>query len=129
MMVLRSLKEKDATLMLEWMHEKETADVFKKDMADVSLEEAEEFCRSFANQSNVKNGDSLHFAIVDDADDEYRGTISLKEIDFDNLSAEYAVSVRKKFQGDGTAAEATRLVIEKAIKEYGLHRVYLNVLS
>ena len=128
MIRLRLLKEKDAELMLEWMHEIETAEVFQKDMSSIMLEKAKEFCAANSECSDISNGDSIHFAIVDDSDDEYRGTISLKNIDFDNLSAEYAISVRKKFHGSGTASEATKLVLEKAVKEYGLHRVYLNVL-
>ena len=39
--------------------------------------------------------DQQHFAIIDDQDDEYLGTISLKNIDLKNKNAEYAISTRK----------------------------------
>ena len=128
MIKLRELEEKDASLMIEWMHDPDIQKMFKKDMMSATLESAEDFCRRSKISKVVKNGDSLHFAVVDE-NDEYLGTISLKEIDLDNKTAEYAIILRKKAQGKGLAKMATGLVLEKAFSEYGLHRVYLNVFA
>ncbi len=57
------------------------------------------------------------------------GTISLKCIDRNDLTAEYAIVLRKKAQGNGYARQATRALLDKAFTEFGLNKVYLNVLS
>ncbi len=128
MILLRELQEKDAPLMLEWMHDAEVQRAFKKNMLKITIDEAVSFCRTAVIPPIVKNGDSLHFAIVNE-EDEYLGTISLKNIDLGNGTAEYSVATRKKAQRHGVAFEATGLVLKKAFEEYKLHRVYLNVLA
>lgn len=128
MIFLRELKEKDAPLMLEWMHDPEIQMGFRKNMMEMTLADAENFCRLAVPVNKFENGQSLHFAIANDSD-EYLGTISLKEIDCDNKSAEYAISTRRKTHGKGIAKVSTGLILKKAFKEYGLHRVYLSVLS
>lgn len=125
---LRVLELKDVPYMLEWMHDPETQRYFEKNMAQISEKEAIEFCLSARKHRTIDDGGSIHFAIVDDAD-EYLGTISLKSINVKNKNAEYAISIRRKAQGNGTAQAATRLLLKKAFEEYGLHRVYLNVLA
>lgn len=55
------------------------------------------------------------------------GTISLKSIDLDNLSAEYAISTRSKAHGTGLAKRATDDVLRFAFEQLKLHRIYLNV--
>jgi len=128
MISLRGLKRKDAPLMLEWMHDPDIQKGFKKNMLGASLDDAERFCLNSELSSSLQDGDSIHFAITDE-NDEYLGTVSLKELDFENKSAEYAIILRKKAQGKGVAYEATGLVLRKAFYEYDLHRVYLNVLA
>ncbi|SFC74658.1 GNAT family N-acetyltransferase [Butyrivibrio sp. YAB3001] len=128
MVTLRELKEKDAPLMLEWMHDKDIQKGFKKNMNGQTLDNAVRFCKAEKIPDNISSGQSVHFAIVDE-NDEYLGTISLKEIDLENENAEYAIVLRKKAQGNGIATEATRLVLDAAFKKYCLHRVYLTVLA
>ena len=129
MVFLRELKEKDAQLMLEWMHDPETKKWFKKDMTSLSLSDV----KRFINQSHIPDtlncGMSIHFAIADSKTDEYLGTISLKNVDLNALNAEYAISTRKVAQGKGIAKKATELILKKAFINYGLHRVYLSVVS
>lgn len=128
MIKLRELQEKDAPLMLEWMHDPDIQKGFKKNMLDTTIKDAVDFCKSSVIPIRLSGGENLHFAIVDDKD-EYLGTISLKCVDLNNKTAEYAITTRKSAQGHGVAAEATRLILNKAFCEYGLHRVYLSVLS
>ena len=127
MIKLRALSEKDAPLMLEWMHDAEIQKGFRKDMLNATLEQAKNFCISSNIPDEVKTGDSIHFAIVNETD-EYLGTISLKDINIEDGNAEYAITTRRKVHGKGVAVEATKLVLKKAFFEYGLHRVYLNVV-
>lgn len=128
MIRLRRLHEKDAPYMLEWMHNQDIQKCFQKDMLNMNLEDAVNFCRTSAIKDVPSDGDSNHFAIVDQ-EDEYLGTISLKNIDIRNGTAEYAIVVREKIQGHGVAKSATKLLLKKAFDEYSLHRVYLNVLE
>lgn len=128
MITLRELEEKDAPLMLEWMHDPEIQKSFIKNMMGMSLQDAERFCKNAEISEYPLDGQSIHFAIVDESD-EYLGTISLKDINQLHKTAEYAISTRKKAQGRGIAKEATGLILRKAFQEYGLHRVYLNVLA
>lgn len=45
MTYLRPLKEKDAVLMLEWMHDEEIQKAFKKNMAGMTLADTTRFCK------------------------------------------------------------------------------------
>lgn len=128
MISLRELHEKDAENMLEWMHDPDSQKGFQKDMMSITLEEAGKFCREAKFSSKPENGYSLHWAIVDETD-EYLGTISLKNINTEYHSAEFAISIRKKVRGKGVAVEAVRLLLRTAFKELKLHRIYLTVLA
>lgn len=128
MIRLRRLQEKDAPYMLEWMHSQDIQKCFQKDMLSMTLEDAINFCRTSVIKDIPSDGDSNHFAIVNQ-EDEYLGTISLKNINIRNGTAEYAIATREKVQGHGVAKSATGLLLKKAFGEYGLHRLYLNVLE
>lgn len=76
---------------------------------------------------NVNNEKSVNFAI--EVNNEYAGTVSLKNLDYINFNAEYAIVVRKKFWGTGISFIATSNIIDYAFKFLKLNKVYLNVLS
>lgn len=120
--MLRRLNQKDAPLMLEWMHDNTINCCFQYPFADMTLEKVKTFIENSFNDEN------RHFAIVD-LNDEYLGTISLKNISQKNKNAEYAIVTRKKAQGTGEALQATKELINYAFKELGLHKIYLNVLE
>ena len=128
MIFLRELKETDAELMLEWMHDSEVQKGFRKNMLAATLEDAKSFCRKSKIPDKVSQGESLHFAISDE-NDEYLGTISLKNIDLESMTAEYAITTRRRVSGQGIGFMATGMILNKAFKDYGLHRVYLSVLE
>ena len=128
MIILRQLQRKDAELMLEWMHDAEIQKCFRKNMLGMTLKDAQNFCDTAILPEQIENGQSLHYAIVDEKD-EYLGTISLKDLDLVNMTAEYAISTRRIAHGKGIAKKATQLVLEKAFNELQLHMVYLNVLE
>ena len=118
---LRPLAEKDAPFMLEWMTDPSIAQFFRFDASKMTQAGCEAFIAAAGEQENCR-----HYAIVDE-DDEYLGTISLKEIR--NGETEYAVSTRAKAHGTGAAMAATRRILEIAFEELNLNRVYLNVLE
>lgn len=122
MIKLRKLLEKDVEFMMEWMHSEESKSIFQNDFSSTTREDALHFI------NNSYNEKSQNFAVVDE-DDEYLGTISLKNIDLKNNNAEYAISMRKKARGTGVSHDATRLILEYAFKKLKLHKVYLCVLE
>ncbi len=121
-MKLRELNEKDVDGMLEWMHSKESKEIFAKDFNKFTRDDV----TKFVNSKNTKN--NINLACVDD-DDEYLGTVSLKNIDYDEGNAEYAISFRKKAQGTGAAKFATEQILDMAFNELNLKKVYLDVLA
>lgn len=125
-MKLRRLEMKDAEGMLEWMNDVSMQPFFRFTLGNKTIEEAQEFIA--ASQQKVENGGTLHYAICNETD-EYLGTISLKDIDFISKHAEYAISIRKKAQGQGLGYQSTREILRIAFEELQLNKVYLNVLS
>lgn len=125
-MKLRRLCEEDADGMLEWMHDPEIQKSFRKSM----LEKTEEDVLAFICSASTfpEDGKDVHYAIAND-DNEYLGTISLKDIDIQNKSAEYAISLRNKAQGKGIGTWATKEILRIAFDDFAIHRVYLNVLA
>lgn len=114
-MYLRKLKLKDAPLMLSWMHDENVTSWLRTDFSSKTLDDAKDFIRS------AKNGNSIHLAITSD-EDEYMGTVSLKNIE--NGTAEFAIAVRSEAMGRGYAWFGTREILRKALNELGLSSVY-----
>ena len=119
-MRLRNLELKDAPLMLEWMHDSAVNQYFRAPFAQMTIENALSFIQGGQDAS------ARHYAICDDKD-VYQGTISLKAVDMENGTAEYAIVLRRQAQGKGYASFATREILRIAFEELGLHKVYLNV--
>lgn len=116
---LRKLKECDAPLMLEWMHDDDVVHFMKADFAHKTLDDCNEF---IANTSLDK--ENLHFAVVDD-NDEYMGTVSLKNI-IDG-TAEFAITMRKNAMGKGYAKEGMNQIINIGFQNMHLHSIYWYV--
>lgn len=123
---LRLLKKKDISGMLEWMHDPKVNCFFRFDAEHMTAEKAEDFVEKSLHEAEEKK--SFNYAIVD-SEDEYLGTISLKDVDWDAKVAEYAISLRSAVQGRGVATIATKQVLDKAFDELKLNRVFLNVLA
>ncbi len=123
---LRKLEEKDAKGMLEWMQDTEIQKRFRSAIETVKREDVLRFIK--VAETEPIEGKSIHYAIADE-NDEYLGTISLKDVDLLARKAEYAISLRRKAQGMGVGTKATMKILEAAFDRFGLERVYLNVLS
>jgi len=121
---LREFKQKDAELMLKWMHDPDVNHVFAAPFATFTLEKV----RAFIESANANKEENLHLACVDE-NDTYLGTVSLKNISRENENAEYAISFRKSAHGTGASRYATQEILRIAFEEMGLRRVYLYVLS
>lgn len=126
MIRLRGLQKQDANRMLEWMHDPEIQKNFQKDFLDKEMPDILYFIETAS--CCPKEGGSVHFAVAGD-EDEYLGTISLKNICLGERCAEYAVSLRKCAQGKGIGYEATKKLLQMAFGTFGLERVYLKVMA
>ena len=116
-MKLRKLEIKDAPLMLEWMHDRDVTEKLRNDFSSRSLKD----CESFIDSASVF-GKDVHLAVTDD-NDEYMGTVSLKDIDEGDKTAEFAIVVRKCAMGTGVASEAMKEMIRFGFDELGLSRI------
>lgn len=121
-MILRKLNKKDAPFMLEWMHDSDVTYYLRNDFANMRLEDCELFIKK--SESDLNN---IHYAVCNNMD-EYMGTISLKNINKRDATAEYAVSFRKCSIGKGLAKEATKEILRIAFDDLQLNRIYLDVL-
>lgn len=117
-MRLRLLKEKDAVGMLEWMHDTELVQFLSKDFSERSIDD----CRIFIEESSEMEHD-MNLAIVDD-DDNYMGTVSLKNIDKKMQDAEFAIAVRRCAMGKGYAKYGIEEIIRIGKMKLGLKRIY-----
>lgn len=121
-MILRKLEEKDAPFMLEWMYDKDITAGFQRPFANFTLETVLDFIH------NSFDEECQNFAFVN-SDDEYMGTISLKNISYLNDKAEYAIVSRKCAQGTGITRQATEELLAYSFSNLKLHKVYLSVLE
>lgn len=122
-MIIRNLDICDAPLMLEWLTDKSINCFFRFDSSDMKLADAENFIEKASKSDNC-----IHYAVADD-DNQYMGTVSLKNIDYTDKNAEIAVSFRKCAHGTPFTVDGMKAVIEKAFTELGLNKIYLNVLA
>ena len=104
--------------MLEWMHDESVVEKLRGNFSAKTLED----CNLFIKASEKKEND-IHLAIVND-EDEYMGTVSLKNIDRQNASAEFAITVRKKAMGRGYSWYGMEEIIRLAFEKYNLENVY-----
>lgn len=117
-MYLRKLKIKDAPLMLAWMHDDSVVGNLYTDFKSKTIND----CYSFIEQAQDMT-QNAHFAIVSD-EDEYMGTVSLKHIEREDNSAEFAITVRSEAMGRGYSWFGMEEIIEKAFSEFELESVY-----
>ncbi len=117
---LRALIEKDIEGIMEWINDNEINRFFSFDPKKITVEKEKEFIK------NSQTDTTIHLCIADENDD-YLGTISLKNIDAN--SAEYSIVTRRKAFGKGIGFNATISILDKAFNELGLKKVYLNVLE
>lgn len=115
-MKLRALKQQDAPLMLEWMHDKSVVSHLSTNFAEKTIDD----CRRFIDWANSTDTD-LHLAVTDDTD-AYMGTVSLKHIH--GGTAEFAITVRACAMGKGYSGFGMAAILDKGIRELGLDSIY-----
>ncbi len=121
--MIRTLKLEDASEMYQTLCDQKVNQYMNIDGKNSSVE----LCKDYIKKAN-KSLDCKHFAIVDE-EDNWIGTISLKNIDHKVGQAEYAIITSSKVHGKGYAFHATFELLEYAFDVLKLNRVYLNVVS
>ncbi len=115
-MKLRNLEQKDAPLMLEWMHDDEVVRHLGTNFKEKTIDD----CGRFIDGAQDKT-ENLHLAIVDENDD-YMGTVSLKHIGQE--CAEFAITVRGNAMGKGYARYAMEEILNYGLRELKLNAIY-----
>ncbi len=115
-MKIRKLEIKDAKYMLEWMHDKDVVQDLRADFNSKTIDD----CRKFIDVSS-EDVDNLHLAITND-EDEYMGTVSLKNINSD--SAEFGITIRRVAMGKGYSIFAMKEIFQIGFYELGLNMIY-----
>ena len=116
--MLRNLQISDAEKMLEWMHDPNVV----QDLQTNFMEKTIEDCRNFIEASYFDEH-NIHYAIVDD-ENNYIGTVSLKNIDHIEGAAEFAITISASAMGKGYSKRAMEEVLKKGFTEYGLKKIY-----
>ena len=116
-----NLKLKDAPLMLEWMHDESVVHDLNQKFSEKTITDCEKFIQMSMEQRN-----QIHLAIVDDFDI-YMGTVSLKDINKENGSAEFAITVRSIAMGKGYSYYAMSKIFEMGFSEFDLICIYWYV--
>lgn len=117
-MKLRKLEEKDAVRMLEWMHNPAVV----ADLSANFIEKTIDDCKAFVAAAQSAETD-LHLAITDDADI-YMGTVSLKHIDRNAKTAEFAITVHHDAMGKGYSQYGMAEILRYGIAKLGLSAIY-----
>ena len=115
-MLLRKLEERDAPLMLEWMHDDSVVHDLRTNFAEKTIAD----CKVFIEESQ-DDTENMHLAIVDD-NDEYMGTVSLKHIK--NKTAEFGIAVRKCAMGKGYSRYGMTSIIDMGFTTRDIQLVY-----
>lgn len=129
-MKLRKLKIEDAEFMFEWMRDDSIVRDLQTDFLKMNIDDCNKFIVRAREQYTEKNPHYLHFAIIDEDSedfDEYLGTVSLKNINYDYGRAEFAITIRHKAMGRGLARLAMQEIIDIGFEHIGLKGIYWYV--
>lgn len=107
--------------MLEWMKDEDLTSGFHSDYSSNTIRDAESFIVASQNSQQ-----EMHYAIVND-EDEYMGTVSLRNIDMEEGVAEFVVVVRRSAMSKGYALHGMIEALDLAFNHLGLNSVYWRV--
>lgn len=120
-MKLRKLDYADMPFMMEWMHDENVVCHMEKDFSSMEMCD----CKHFIEMS-LNNEKDLHLAVVDEQN-EYMGTVSLKNINHNSKSAEFAITIRFCAMGKGYSQFAMKEMLKIGFEEIGLKTIYWYV--
>lgn len=115
---LRKLKDEDASIMLEWMHDENIVEFLHADFLHKTLKDCQQFIRE--SQQDKEN---LHLAVTDKTGT-YMGTISLKNVDPQDGTAEFGICLRSAGMGKGLSKAAMEEILSYGFQLLGLKKIY-----
>lgn len=118
-MRIRKLEIKDASDMLKWMHDDNVIHYMKANFKEKTIEDCKEFINSSISEENI------NFAVAND-NDEYMGTVSLKNIKKDTC-AELAIIMTQNAMGKGFSTFGIHEIIKYGFKNLNLKYIYWYV--
>lgn len=121
-MKIRKMKVEDIEGILSWMNDQGIIKYFRLNEKSKNRDSVLRFINHSFTELNQ------HFAIADD-NDEYLGTVSLKNINNIELEAEVAIVLTRKNIGKGNGKFALKEILKYAKCELHLKRIYLNVFD
>lgn len=123
--MLRKLIIEDANKMLEWMKDSSITNGFDKDFLNYTIQDCEDFI--FKNKLNysAQSPNDLNFAVTDETN-EYKGTVSLKHINYQYGFAEFAIVITKSAQGTGLAKTAFNEIVKYGFEKLQLKHIYFS---
>jgi diamine N-acetyltransferase len=120
---VRELQMQDAEKMYEWLCDPEVTRLLVLGRYPTSKEVVQDFI-----QNSWRDKKNIHFAIATD-DNQYAGTVSLKNLDYIDRTAEYAIAIHRDYWGQGFAEFGTSAIITYAFERLNLQKIYLSVVS
>lgn len=120
-MKLRELQIKDASGMLEWMHNTAIVCDLQTDFASKTITDCELFIKNSKTDRN-----NLHMAVTNE-EDNYVGTVSLKNINKKYKTAEFAIVMTEKAIGKGYSSFAMKKMLYMGLYDMNLTYIYWYV--
>lgn len=125
LVVLRRHGPDNVAAFRRWYSDPEVARLARYQEAPMRADEIERFF-----QVRALGEESLTMAIHERSTDRLVGTCSFSQVDGDNGSVMYHITIgEKEVWGRGYGTEATRLMLDHAFGSLGLHRVALTVFE
>ena len=124
-MVLRKHTPENVSAFRRWYADPEVARLARYQDAPMRLDEIDRFF-----QLRALGTESMTMAIHDRATDRLIGTCAFSQVDGENGSAMYHITIGEKdVWGRGYGTGATRLMLDHAFGTLGLHRIALTVFE
>ena len=124
MVRLRALTLDDAEILFSYRENKETRDMFLGNIFPNTLELEKKWIENLPNlEPNL-----VTFGIENE-EKEFVGIVQLKNIDYINRNAEYAILIGKQHQEKSYGKLATKEIIRYAFGSLNLKKIYLFVLE
>lgn len=122
---LRALEPDDYKISIEWRQDPQIWSMLVGRRYFVSEQIEKKWI-----EATYDNSKQVSLAICDSATNTYIGNISLKNIDFFNKSASFAILIgNKEYWNGGYGTQATLLLLNHAFMDLGLERVQSIILS
>jgi RimJ/RimL family protein N-acetyltransferase len=123
--VLRRHVQENLAAYRRWYRDPDVARLARYQDGAMSIEEIDRFF-----QARALGDESMTMAIHVRGSDRLIGTCAFSQVDADNGSALYHITIGEKDTwGHGYGSEATRLMVDHALGTLGLHRVALSVFE